>query len=365
MAAVTADRRQSVVCQTLLDKTTNFARVCIDVEQDKIILLHKEGTLLLQYDPNTGEQVEIILKGEQIRAIGDFACYGGLIVMTDFRGHRLLLVDPTSGRVCHLAGSKDGEHGDCDGSLHEARFFKCDSIDVDINGVFYFADYGNNKIRSLNLETRKVATVGTVPKPFSCCAQTPGVVYSSSRGKSIYFLQTDTDKDISEFQPCLPTIINPGFDKAYYIVQDSERNMYIADRCCIRSIDTHTGEFHTVLGQDGKTVTESVRVDGRGEVVEFQDYICMAIDSARDMIYVVDGCDRGSSSGPLRRIFLSTRSRRQQICQSVSDAIECPVDIIQLVVDFCYRSQCACQVSEFGARCRLCTNMPRISWMSR
>ncbi len=73
MAAATADRRQSVVCQTLLDRTTNFARVCIDAENDKIVLLHKEGTLLLQYDPNNGDQCIINLKGERVNAIGDIA----------------------------------------------------------------------------------------------------------------------------------------------------------------------------------------------------------------------------------------------------------------------------------------------------
>ena len=97
--------------------------------------------------------------------------------------------------------------------------------------------------------------------------------------------------------------------------------MYVADRCCIRSVDPRSGNFHTVLGQNDlieeegeessqtsvAVSTEAGRRDGRGQSVVFRDYICMAIDTARDMIYVVDGCDRGSCSGPIRRIFLSVR----------------------------------------------------------
>ena len=100
------------------------------------------------------------------RVSGSFLSYPGkltvsenLIVISDTGNNRLVITD-REGRVVDTVGS--GEPGDSDGDFVSARFRHPQGV-ARVGRKLYVCDTDNNRVRSVDLDTRRVETLGGAP----------------------------------------------------------------------------------------------------------------------------------------------------------------------------------------------------------
>lgn len=79
--------------------------------------------------------------------------------------NRVRVWDPRTREVATIAGMLTP--GLRDGPLREAKFFTVRGIAVDNDLTIYVSDFGNDRIRAIDLKTRTVRSVASTPTPYS------------------------------------------------------------------------------------------------------------------------------------------------------------------------------------------------------
>jgi DNA-binding beta-propeller fold protein YncE len=186
----------------------------------------------------------------------------GQVVLTEFGGHRILLLD-RDGKATVLAGS--GKKGDRDGIGDEAEFNGPHNLTVSADRTIYIADTFNHKVRALDPKSRKVTTLAGGEKGFA-----------------------------GDGGPALAA----RFDQAYHVALDADgKNLFVCDlgNRRIRKIDLKAGTIATVAGngkkgvpEDGATTTEAPLVDPRAIAVDKRGRLWI-LERSGNALRVVEG----------------------------------------------------------------------------
>ena len=229
----------------------------------------------------------------------------GNVFIADTGNHRILRVDAGAGLLTILAGT--GQQGFSDGSALAASFYGPRGIGVDRNGNVFVADWGNSRIRKIDVTTGMVTTIaGNGTFGFSgdnglateAGLGAPFGVASDSAG-DIFIADTFIHRirRVNSEAGVITTVAGDGFtqfsgDNGFAhgaslsqpegIARDSSGNLFIADTSNhrIRRVDGVTGIITTIAGNgengfsgDGEAATdarlsspESVAVDLAGNL---------------------------------------------------------------------------------------------------
>lgn len=182
----------------------------------------------------------------------------GRMVLSDYRNHRLLLLDPQTGAVTPLAGN--GCPGYADGQGTAAQLNTPYGLAVRPDGSLVIADGGNNRLRTLTLD----GTVGT--------------------------LAGDGVNGMIDGDPAAAR-----FNFPEDVAVDASGAIYISDQANHRIRRLAGGRVRTLAG-DG---TEGF-ADGAGAGAEFSGQEGIAVTPDGLTVYVADGTNGGD--GPFHRV---------------------------------------------------------------
>jgi sugar lactone lactonase YvrE len=198
----------------------------------------------------------------------------GRLYIADYGNNRIRRVD-ASGTILTVAGTGIGGYDGDDGPATSARLFNPEGIALDTLGSLYIADFENNRIRRVDVETGQIRTVaGTgvagfdgddgiatsalLDGPFGVTADTSGNLYvADSRNHRIRRVDAATGRittfvgtgegsfggdDTSAVEARLSLPAGLAFDPA--------NNLYIADASNhrVRRVDAVTGRIATIAG---------------------------------------------------------------------------------------------------------------------
>ena len=182
----------------------------------------------------------------------------GRMVLSDYRNHRLLLLDLQTGAVTPLAGN--GCPGYADGQGTAAQFNTPYGMAVRPDGSLVIADWGNHRLRTLTLD----GTVGT--------------------------LAGDGLNGMLDGDPAAAR-----FNFPEDVAVDARGAIYISDQANHRIRRLAGGRVQTLAG-DG---TDGF-ADGAGEGAEFYGQEGIAVTPDGLTVYVADGTNGGD--GPYHRV---------------------------------------------------------------
>jgi len=138
----------------------------------------------------------------------------GDIFFTDFYNNRIRKIDATTGVITTIAGNTTGGFGGDSGLAILATLYSPNGIVFDDIGNLYFSDYGNHRIRRIDI----AGTIATI-------AGNGGLVDSGDGGLAIY---------ASILAPQGIAVVN--------------HKLYIADSKRIRMVDLNTGIITSIAG---------------------------------------------------------------------------------------------------------------------
>lgn len=173
------------------------------------------------------------------------------VYVPDYFNHRILRVDAISGETSVLAGSHEAS-GDRDGYAHMARFNSPNAVDLDHHGNLYVVDYGNHRIRKVEIATGHVTTIA-----------------GSVAG------YTDGHGTVAKFNGPMGLALDKKGQVAY-ITDPSNR--------LIRRLDLITGMVSTIAGQYGQIGAD----DGIGNKARFWYPFGISCDQSGKLLYVAD-----------------------------------------------------------------------------
>lgn len=179
----------------------------------------------------------LVLLADELSAPFGLDFLDGQVLLTEFGGHRIVLLD-RNGKATVLAGS--GKKGFADGAGEKAEFNAPHNLAVASDGMIYVADTFNHRVRKVDPKTRMVTTFAGGEKGFA------------------------GDGGPAE---------GARFNETYHVALDANgKNLFVCDlgNRRIRKIDLTTGTIRTVAGNgkkgvptDGAVATEAPLVDPR------------------------------------------------------------------------------------------------------
>ena len=173
------------------------------------------------------------------------------LYVTDFNQHSIRTIDIATRDVQTLV-TRRSAGSFREGTFTEARFNKPRGIAVGVDGKLYVADYGNHRIRSINLTTKIVETV--------------------AGGKTGTVTNPDAIGENAQFNGPSGLAVNG----AMLYVADTHNNL-------IRSVNTQTKQVKTIAG--GGSVTDTA-LNVKGEDAKFNGPSDVAVIG--DKLYVAD-----------------------------------------------------------------------------
>ena len=182
----------------------------------------------------------------------------GRLALSDYRNHRILLLDPQTAAVTTLAGN--GCAGYADGQGTSAQFNTPYGLVARADGTLVVADYGNHRLRTVALD----GTVGTLA------------------GDGVNGM---IDGDVTQARFFWPEDV----------AIDSGGAIYISDQGNHRIRRLNAGGVQTLAG-DGTGGYS----DGAGNVAEFFGQEGIAVTPDGLTVYVADGTNGGT--GPYQRV---------------------------------------------------------------
>ncbi len=182
----------------------------------------------------------------------------GRLALSDYRNHRILLLDPQTGAATTLAGN--GCAGYANGQGTSAQFNTPYGLAVQADGTLVVADYGNHRLRTVALD----GTVGTLA------------------GDGVNGM---VDGDTSQARFFWPE----------GVAVDGNGTIYVSDQGNHRIRRLTGGKVQTLAG-DGTGGYS----DGAGNVAEFFGQEGIAVTPDGLTLYVADGTNGGT--GPYHRV---------------------------------------------------------------
>jgi sugar lactone lactonase YvrE len=182
----------------------------------------------------------------------------GRLALSDYRNHRILLVDSQTGAVTNLAGN--GCPGYADGKGTSAQFNTPYGLDVRSDGTLVVADYGNHRLRTVAMD----GTVGTL------AGDGVNGVIDGPAAQARFFWPED-------------------------VAIDGSGSIYVSDQGNHRVRRLTAGTVRTLAG-DGTGGYS----DGPGNVAEFFGGEGIAVTPDGLTVYVADGTNGGT--GPYHRV---------------------------------------------------------------
>lgn len=205
--------------------------------------------LLMTSYSYAAEKVELVAGG--LKEPFGMGFLGKDLMLTDFGGHRIILISP-DGKTSVLAGS--GKVGNADGTGEAASLNAPHNLALMPNGMTYIADTMNHRLRLLDPKTKALSTLGGSDKGF---AGDEGPVAKAK------------------------------FDQLYHVALDAKNeHLLICDlgNRRIRSVDLKTNIITTVAGNGKRGVPK----DGENAVSEpLVDPRAMEID-AKGRLWIVE-----------------------------------------------------------------------------
>lgn len=193
--------------------------------------------LILLASSIAGAAEKLVLFADGLREPFGMDFWDGKMVLTEYGGHRVVLIDG-DGKWKVLAGT--GKAGNVDGVGEAASFNAPHNLVVAPDGMIYIADTSNHRVRKLDPKTRTVTTIAGTTKGFA-----------GDGGPA---------KDAK-------------FDQTYHVSLDADgKNLYVCDlgNRRIRKIDLATNIVTTVIGNgkggvpaDGAEAINAPLVDPR------------------------------------------------------------------------------------------------------
>jgi sugar lactone lactonase YvrE len=182
----------------------------------------------------------------------------GRLALSDYRNHRILLLDPQTAAVTSLAGN--GCAGYADGQGTSAQFNTPYGLVVRADGTLVVADYGNHRLRTVTLD----GTVGTL------AGDGVNGLIDGAAAQARFFWPED-------------------------VAIDGSGAIYVSDQGNHRIRRLAGGSVQTLAG-DGTGGYS----DGAGNVAEFYGQEGIAVTQDGLMVYVADGTNGGT--GPYNRV---------------------------------------------------------------
>ena len=232
----------------------------------------------------------------------------GNVYVADVFNNTIRKITP-AGVVTTLAGSAAFLAGNVDGTGSAARFNTPEGVAVDSGGNVYVADFGNDTIRKITIPGGVVTTVagqaagsgsadgtGSAARfsaPVGVAIDTSGNVYVGDGGNNTIRKITIPGGVVTTVAGSAPTAGSTDgtgsaalFNAPSGLAVDSSGTIYVADSLnnTIRKI-TSTGVVTTFAGSAGVTGS----ADGTGSAAQFNLPRGVALDSAHNVLYVVDG----------------------------------------------------------------------------
>lgn len=205
----------------------------------------------------------LVLFADRLQAPFGMDFLDGRLVLTEFGGHRIVVLDQ-DGQPTVLAGS--GKPGFADGVGDRAAFNAPHNLAVAPDGTIYIADTSNHRVRRLDPKSRIVTTIAGAEKG-----------YAGDGGPA---------KDAR-------------FDQAYHVALDAEaKNLFVCDlgNRRIRKIDLAAGTVVTVAGNgkrgapaDGAVAADAPLIDPRVVTVDRAGRIWVLERSGNALRVVEDG----------------------------------------------------------------------------
>jgi sugar lactone lactonase YvrE len=230
----------------------------------------------------------------------------GIVYVADYENHRIRKID-TSSNVTTLAGSIVGCN---DGQGINAQFYQPTGVAVDSAGIIYVADYNNNRIRKIDINSNVTTLAGSGAfgfangqgtaaqffQPFGVAVDSAGIIYVADYGNNL--TRKITTESITTTTSLVTTVAgsNAGFADGSNGQFNSPQgisitgsNIYVAD----------TGNHRIRLIAPGTTTTVSQAMvttlagstvgcnNGPAASAQFNFPYGIAVDSA-GIIYVAD-----------------------------------------------------------------------------
>ena len=211
-------------------------------------------------------QTATVVKADTGRPRGVAVLPDGRIALSDYRNHRLMLLDPQTSVVTPLAGN--GCAGFADGQGTAARFDMPYGIAVQPDGTLVVADFGNNRLRTVKVD----GTVGTL------AGDGVNGMIDGPAMQARFFAPED-------------------------VAVDASGAIYVSDAGNHRVRRLAAGQVQTLAGDGVEGFA-----DGAGNAAEFYGQEGIAVTPDGRTVYVADGTG-GADGHPCRPITGSAPSR--------------------------------------------------------
>ena len=182
----------------------------------------------------------------------------GRLALSDYKNHRVMLLDPQTSAVTQLAGN--GCPGYADGQGTSAQFNTPYGIAVRPDGTLVVADWGNQRLRTVGLD----GTVGTLAG-----SGDPGMIDGDAAQARFYFPED--------------------------VAVDASGAVYVSDEGNHRIRRLAAGRVQTLAGDGNKGFG-----DGPGSAAEFYGQEGLDVTSDGGTVYVADGT--GGDIAPYHRV---------------------------------------------------------------
>lgn len=209
---------------------------------------------------DVASQAATVVKADIGRPRGVAVLLDGRIALSDYRSHRLMLLDPQTSVATPLAGN--GCAGYADGQGAAAQFDAPYGIAVRSDGSLVVADYGNNRLRTVKVD----GTVGTLA------------------GDGINGMVDGAAMQARFFAP-------------EDVAIDASGAIYVSDTGNHRVRRLAQGQVQTLAGDGVEGFA-----DGAGNMAEFYGQEGIAVTPDGRTVYVADGTSGADGVVPYHRV---------------------------------------------------------------
>lgn len=335
----------------------HFTRVCVD---------HASGTLYVLY--KAYDRVEIItLEGKRsqlklnmqdappMQFIADIKYHNNALYMSEYQGALIYIVDLDTGRVAKAPW------------LDMYDFRSLCGLDITSDGRIFVAepkkllvlDPEGFELQEIELDCTEMCITVYEDNDNGADNNDKTVAYvTDDEGRSVRRIDVPESKmDVLAGNPKTKGDNNGPASKARFtlaawVVRDFHGTIYVSEQRMIRMLSSDNRKECRVSDFVGGNTSEALTVDGRGAEAKFTFIKSLVLDTPTDAMYLID------DDGSLRRVLIPVSHHRAAMREGLSSVSGLIVDVMELIVAFCYRGDCSCasrkMKSTSSRECRTC-----------